>query len=142
MSKRRGRSDAESRAGRARGGRAVTGFQQRVYGALQGVPRGRVTTYGDLACVIGCRSARAVGQALCRNPFAPRVPCHRVIASDLTIGGFQGESGGAAVRRKMRLLAGEGVLFAGGRLVDRGRLIGCGTDSPLRSSSVPASSSR
>lgn len=100
----------------------MTRFQRRVYEALREVPRGRVTTYAMLARRVGCGSARAVGQALRRNPFAPSVPCHRVIASDLTIGGFMGKSGGSAVERKARMLAAEGVIFADGKLADRGRL--------------------
>lgn len=55
------------------------------------IPKGRVSTYGDLAKALSPPScARAVGQAMRRNPFAPRVPCHRVIASDLRLGGFSG----------------------------------------------------
>lgn len=104
---------------------AVTPFQSRVYAALAAVPAGRVTTYTGLARQIGCGSPRAVGQALRRNPYAPRVPCHRVIASDLTPGGFCGRSEGAEIRRKLRLLAGEGVVFdaATGRLADPGRVM-------------------
>ena len=94
----------------------VTPFQQRVYEAVVRIPRGRVTTYKDIAARVGCGSPRAVGQALKRNPFAPRVPCHRVIASNLTLGGFQGKTDGAAIRRKLRLLEGEGVRFINGRL--------------------------
>jgi methylated-DNA-[protein]-cysteine S-methyltransferase len=89
----------------------ITAFQQRVYAALAEVPAGRVTTYGLLARRIGCRAPRAVGQALRRNPFAPRVPCHRVIASNLTLGGFAGHTTGPEIERKRRLLAQEGVLF-------------------------------
>lgn len=97
----------------------TTPFQQRVYAALRRIPRGRVTTYGLLARHLGCRSAQAVGQALRRNPFAPEVPCHRVIAADLRIGGFCGARDGAQIRRKLRLLAQEGVTFdATGRLAD------------------------
>ncbi len=59
----------------------VTVFQQSVYDICLRVPRGKVTTYGEIARVLGCGSSRAVGQALRCNPFAPRVPCHRVIAS-------------------------------------------------------------
>lgn len=99
----------------------VTSFQQRVYDAVSGIPRGRVATYKEIARRIGCGSPRAVGQALKRNPFAPRVPCHRVIASNLTIGGFQGKQGGAAVERKRRLLEGEGVHFTKGRLDESNR---------------------
>lgn len=99
-----------------------TPFRQRVYAATRKIPRGRVTTYKLLADHIGCGSCRAVGQALKRNPSAPRVPCHRVIASGGTPGGFQGRRGGAALARKLRLLAAEGVRFRGGRLADLRRL--------------------
>ncbi len=95
-----------------------TSFQERVYAATREIPRGRVTTYKLLAVHIGCRSCRAVGQALKRNPFAPQVPCHRVIASDGSLGGFQGKRAGPALQRKTRLLADEGVFFSGGRLED------------------------
>jgi methylated-DNA-[protein]-cysteine S-methyltransferase len=96
----------------------ITDFQRRVYDALMEVPAGRVTTYGLLARRIGCRAPRAIGQALRRNPFAPCVPCHRVIASDLTPGGFTGHAEGPEIARKLRLLAKEGVVFdaATGRL--------------------------
>ncbi|MCG2661481.1 MAG: MGMT family protein [Kiritimatiellae bacterium] len=99
-----------------------TPFQKRVYTALKQVPRGRVITYKQLAECLGCRSCRAVGQALKRNPYAPQVPCHRVIASDLTPGGFMGRRGGTAIRRKLDLLAKEGVQFHSGRLAEPGRL--------------------
>ncbi len=102
-------------------GATVTDFQRKVYEAVVRVPPGCVTTYRDLAEAIGCRSPRAVGQALRRNPFAPGVPCHRVVAADLTIGGFQGERSGAAVLSKIRLLAREGVSFSGGHLADSRR---------------------
>lgn len=109
----------------------LTPFQARVYAAASAVPRGCVTTYGLLARHIGCGSARAVGGALRRNPFAPRVPCHRVIASDNTPGGFQGRRGGAALRRKLELLRREGVRFdAGGRLADPARLFRFQTAPP------------
>ncbi len=101
----------------------ISAFQRRVYAALQRVPAGRVTSYAALAAAIGCRSPRAVGQALRCNPFAPAVPCHRVIAADGGLGGFQGRRAGAALRRKRALLAAEGVFFRGGRLVDPQRLL-------------------
>jgi methylated-DNA-[protein]-cysteine S-methyltransferase len=94
----------------------VTTFQQRVYDATRRIPRGKVTTYGALAKAIRCGSARAVGQALAGNPFAPVVPCHRVVASDLTLGGFMGKTRGPALRRKRLLLEREGVRFEGNRV--------------------------
>ena len=92
-----------------------------MYAALCKVPRGKVITYAALALRIGCRSPRAIGQALRANPFAPEVPCHRVIASDLTIGGFTGHTSGPALTKKLRLLAAEGVVFKNGRLSDPSR---------------------
>ena len=63
-----------------------TTFQQKVYDALLLIPKGKVTTYKMLGDFINCRSAQAIGQALTRNPYAPKVPCHRVIKTDGTIG--------------------------------------------------------
>lgn len=95
-----------------------TAFQSRVYAALKKIPRGRVTTYALLAKHLRCGSPRAVGQALRANPFAPEVPCHRVIASTLTLGGYQGQTTGPSTLRKITLLAEEGVCFTDGRLAD------------------------
>ena len=104
----------------------LTDFQRRVYEALLKIPQGKITTYKILAAHLSatgrsagggkCHSCRAVGQALKRNPFAPRVPCHRVIASDLTPGGFKGKKNGAPIRRKLKLLEAEGVKFTNGHL--------------------------
>jgi methylated-DNA-[protein]-cysteine S-methyltransferase len=102
--------------------RGVTDFEKKVYAAVRLIPRGRVTTYRALAGYLGCRCYRAVGQALRRNPFAPAVPCHRVIASSLGPGGFRGSRGVRSRRAKLRLLAGEGVFFRAGRLADVRRL--------------------
>lgn len=91
----------------------ITDFQRRVYLELLKVPRGSTITYGELARRIGCRSAQAVGQALKRNPFAPAVPCHRVVAADGSIGGFGGHRDGEYIERKRRLLEQEnGDLFS------------------------------
>jgi methylated-DNA-[protein]-cysteine S-methyltransferase len=92
-------------------GHKVSLFAGRVYGLLGEIPRGKVTTYGELARALGCGSPRAVGQALRANPFAPGVPCHRVVRSDGALGGYQGEEKGAALRRKESLLREEGVTF-------------------------------
>ena len=72
---------------------------------------------------IGCRSPRAIGQALRANPFAPEVPCHRVIASDLSPGGYSGQTSGPRLARKLQLLAAEGVTFQNNRLTDPSRAI-------------------
>lgn len=105
----------------------LTPFQRLVYQVVAQIPAGRVMTYRGLAEAIGCASCQAVGQALKRNPFAPTVPCHRVIKSDLTIGGYAGKDEGAEIRRKLELLAKEGVLFDNGRLCDPERIFHMGT---------------
>jgi methylated-DNA-[protein]-cysteine S-methyltransferase len=93
-------------------------FERKVYDALYLIPRGRVTTYGLMAKYLSCKSPRAIGQALKRNPFAPEAPCHRVVSSDMTIGGFFGSSTGSPITRKRRLLEQEGVIFLEGGVID------------------------
>lgn len=83
---------------------SITPFQRRVYLELLNVPRGQTITYGELARRVGCRSAQAVGQALKRNPFAPDVPCHRVVASDGSLCGFHGQREGEMIELKKKLL--------------------------------------
>jgi methylated-DNA-[protein]-cysteine S-methyltransferase len=85
----------------------LTRFQQQVYALARAIPPGQTRTYGELALALGdTRLARAVGQALGHNPFAPVVPCHRVLAAGNRPGGFSA-SGGAAT--KLRMLAIEGA---------------------------------
>jgi methylated-DNA-[protein]-cysteine S-methyltransferase len=96
-------------------GRPPTAFERRVYALTAAIPQGRVATYATLAAVLGSTGAtRAVGQALRRNPFAPTVPCHRVVAAGGKLGGFSGATEGPNIQRKIRLLAGEGVAVADG----------------------------
>jgi methylated-DNA-[protein]-cysteine S-methyltransferase len=93
----------------------VPAFHQRVYDLARRIPSGRTLTYGELAAKLGARgAARAVGQALGRNPFAIVVPCHRVVAAGGRMGGFSAMGG---VATKLRLLAIEGA--GGARLFDR-----------------------
>ncbi|MAS97059.1 MAG: methyltransferase [Verrucomicrobiales bacterium] len=98
--------------------RPPTEFERKVYDALHLIPRGKVSTYKLLGDYISCRSPQAIGQALRRNPFAPGTPCHRVVKSDLTIGGFSGERDGEPVERKRRLLESEGVTFLSDGSID------------------------
>jgi len=86
----------------------ITSFQKRVYNILKKVPKGKVTTYSAIANKLKT-SPRAVGNALRENPFAPKVPCHRVIKSDGSIGGFKGRTKGKAISEKIELLSKEGV---------------------------------
>ena len=84
----------------------LTAFQKAVYRATAEIPKGQTRTYSQIAAAIGRPHAvRAVGNALNRNPFAPDVPCHRVVRSDGSIGGFAG-----GPRKKKALLQREGAL--------------------------------
>ena len=97
--------------------RPPTNFESHVFDALHLIPKGKVTTYGALARYLACRSPRAIGQALKRNPFAPETPCHRVVSADLRIGGFFGAREGEPIERKIRLLLSEGVrILADGKI--------------------------
>ena len=91
---------------RHQGPREPTAFEKRVYAVVRGIPKGETRTYQWVAEQIGRpTAARAVGNALRRNPYAPHVPCHRVIRSDGSLGGF---AKGPA--RKRALLRSEGVV--------------------------------
>jgi methylated-DNA-[protein]-cysteine S-methyltransferase len=92
-------------------GRCLSVFRRRVFEALLLVPPGNVTTYQMLGKHINCASPRAIGQALKHNPLAPRVPCHRVVAASLRLGGFHGHVDGPYLQKKVDLLLSEGVKF-------------------------------
>jgi O-6-methylguanine DNA methyltransferase len=78
-------------------------YSRRVLNFLAKVPIGYVTTYGALAKAAG-GGARAVGQVMRANPFAPLIPCHRVVRSDFSIGGYGGEIAGQGVKMKRTIL--------------------------------------
>ncbi len=72
----------------------LTSFQWQVLGVTATIPYGETRTYQWIAQRIGRpKAARAVGQALRINPYAPVIPCHRVIRTDGSLGGYQGKSG-------------------------------------------------
>ena len=91
-------------------------FAGKVYEIVRTIPRGRVTSYQHVARALGIRSSQAVGQALKRNPYAPEVPCHRVIKSSGEIGGFFGAAAGALIDKKVALLQSEGVEVSEGKI--------------------------
>jgi len=87
-------------------------FAQKVYSLTRRIPRGKVSTYQAIARAMKHPGAvRAVGNALNKNPFAPKVPCHRVVRSSGEIGGFA--SGSA---KKIAMLKKEGIMIKNGRL--------------------------
>lgn len=79
----------------------LTEFQWKVLEAAAQIPLGQTRSYQWIAKKIGRpKAVRAVGQALSKNPFAPLIPCHRVIKGDGTLGGYSG-----GIRKKESLLA-------------------------------------
>jgi len=77
--------------------------------ACLNIPAGQTRSYAELAAAIGRpKAARAVALALKHNPFAPFVPCHRVICSDGSLGGYSGPGG---INAKMKLLMSEGIVI-------------------------------
>ena len=84
-------------------------FQLKVWKYLKKIPKGKVKSYKQVAIAINHpKSARAVANACGKNPYSPRIPCHRVIRSNGKLGGFSAP-GGSIVKRK--LLKKEGFLF-------------------------------
>jgi len=86
-------------------------FTERCYSLLRKVPRGKVTTYKALARALGTKAYRAVGNAMNKNPHASEVPCHRVIKSDGSVGGFA-----SGTENKIRLLEKEGIVIENNKI--------------------------
>ena len=85
-----------------------TKFQKKVWNYLKTIRKGTVKTYKQVAIGINRpKSARAVANAVGKNPFAPKIPCHRVIRSDGSLGGYSGKGG---VKTKKLLLKREGII--------------------------------
>ena len=84
-----------------------TKFQIKVWNYLKKIPKGKVKTYKQIAKAIGMpKAARAVANACGKNPYAPKIPCHRVIRSDGGLGGYSGRGG---IKQKLKLLRSENV---------------------------------
>ena len=88
-------------------------FADKVYKAVKKIPKGKVSTYKNVAEALGCKAYRAVGNALNKNPYAPIVPCHRIVCSDGSIGGFA-----RGVKEKIRLLEKEGIKIRNNSLLN------------------------
>jgi methylated-DNA-[protein]-cysteine S-methyltransferase len=85
-----------------------TKFQKKVWNYLKTIRKGTVKSYKQVAIAINRpKSARAVANAVGKNPFAPKIPCHRVIRSDGSLGGYSGKGG---LKTKKLLLKSEGII--------------------------------
>ena len=92
----------------------MTKFQSECYEALKKVPKGKVITYAGLARMVGRPKAhRAVGSAMNKNPYAPQVPCHRLVKSNGDLGGFATD-----IKVKIKRLQKEGVVVSDNKIVD------------------------
>ena len=86
-----------------------TEFQLKVWSYLKKIPKGKLKTYAQVAKAIGKpKAVRAVANAIGKNPFPPKIPCHRVIRSDGKLGGYSAKGG---VKTKKKLLKNEGFSF-------------------------------
>ena len=84
-----------------------TKFQLKVWNYIKRIPKGKIKTYKQVAIGINRpKAARAVANACAKNPYAPQIPCHRVIRSDGGLGGYSGTGG---IKKKLRLLRSEKV---------------------------------
>jgi len=82
-------------------------FQVKVWNYLKKIPKGKIVTYLDVAKAINKpKAVRAVANAIGKNPYAPKIPCHRVIRSDGSLGGYSGRGG---IKTKKKLLISEGI---------------------------------
>lgn len=100
-------------------------FTARVLAAVRGIGPGQACTYGDVAAMVGVAAgARAVGQVMARNPLAPVVPCHRVLAAGGRTGGFAG-----GPHLKAQMLQSEGLTVTGDRVAVRRQEAGPGSEA-------------
>ncbi len=91
-------------------------FTEKVYAVVKKIPKGKVATYGQIARLAGSpRAARAVGMCMKHNPYAPVVPCHRVVAQNGALTGYSGKGG---IQGKQKLLQAEGVCFLKNNKID------------------------
>jgi methylated-DNA-[protein]-cysteine S-methyltransferase len=86
-------------------------FNRKCYAILRKVPKGKVTTYKAIAKALRSRAYRAVGNAMNKNPYAPKVPCHRVVKSNGEVGGFA-----SGAKKKIQMLRKEGVEIIKGKI--------------------------
>jgi methylated-DNA-[protein]-cysteine S-methyltransferase len=88
------------------------------YQLLQQIPLGKVSSYKIIAEKMGSKAYRAVGQMIGKNPSAPQVPCHRIVKSDGSLGGYA-----FGIDKKIELLQAEGIKIKNGKIVDFAKII-------------------
>jgi methylated-DNA-[protein]-cysteine S-methyltransferase len=93
-------------------------FSDSIYSLCRKIPKGRVSTYKELGRALKTKAYRAIGQVLKRNTDAPHTPCHRIVASNGSIGGFMGKTSGKMIGKKIKLLEKEGIKIKNKKIVD------------------------
>lgn len=96
----------------------MTAFSEKIYDLLKQIPKGKVTTYKIIAEKLDSKAYQAIGQALKRNPNAPEVPCHRVVRTNGSIGGYSGSTSSQVTAKKIHLLSLEGVKVKDNQIID------------------------
>jgi len=88
-------------------------FSEKVYKVASKIPYGRVSSYKEIAKSLNCKAYQAVGNAMNKNPYWPKVPCHRVVKSNGFVGGFA-----SGTKKKIELLEKEGIIIKDKKIVD------------------------
>ena len=86
-------------------------FYEKCYSILKKVPKGKITTYKEIANALGTKAYRAVGNAMNKNPYAPKVCCHRVVKTNGNVGGFA-----SGTNKKIQMLKKEGIKVKNGKI--------------------------
>ncbi len=88
-------------------------FNEKVWKLCSKIPKGKVSTYGEIARALNSKAYRAVGNSLNKNPYAPKVPCHRVVGFDSKLVGFA-----HGLKAKKKLLEKEGIKIKNNKVLD------------------------
>jgi len=95
-----------------------TEFQNKIYETLRKVPKGKVTTYKELANALKTKAYQSIGTAMKVNPYAPIVPCHRVVKNNGSVGFFKGKKEGKAITEKINMLKKEGIVIKEKKIIN------------------------
>lgn len=98
-------------------------FSEKVYQLCEKIPKGKLSTYGEIAKILNTKAYQAVGQALKRNPNPDKVPCFKIVKSNGKIGGFAGKTSGKKIKEKIKLLEKEGIKIRNNKVVNFKKLL-------------------
>lgn len=93
-------------------------LDEKVYELCKRIPEGKISTYKILGKRLNTKAYRAIGQCLKKNPYAPIVPCHRIVSNSGFIGGFKGKTSGKEIQEKIKLLEKEGIKVKDNKIIN------------------------